>query len=197
MHLRINDTLAKENNQGTLSYERLIGTMSATQHIDDLASDELASAVNATIAYLKARGSGDALARDMAQDAVVRAMRSPKRTDATWATYLITIARRLRIDAAKRHATRVNNAVAVAETCESIETRDALTRLASNEGVVRLGRMLDALPEKQRRSLVLATMHGMSHGEIASVLGCAEGTVSSNISVARATIRKSISKGRR
>ena len=101
--------------------------MDETQTIDGLASDKLASAVNATVAYLKARGSSDALARDMAQDAVVRAMRSPKRTDATWSTYLITIARRLRIDAAKRHATRVNNAGAVAETYESIETRDALT----------------------------------------------------------------------
>ena len=197
MHLRINDTLTKEKTQGILSHERLIGTMSATQNITSLSSVELASAVNATIAYLKARGTSDALARDMAQDAVLRAMRSPKRTNATWATYLITIARRLRIDAAKRHATRVNNSGAVADTYESIETRDALTRVTSNEGVVRLAYMLDALPEKQQRSLVLATLHGMSHGEIASVLGCSEGTVSWNISTARATLREKLSKDRR
>lgn len=168
--------------------------MDATQHITSLPSDKLASAVNATIAYLKARGTSDALARDVAQDAVVRAMRSPKRTSATWSTYLITIARRLRIDAAKRHATRVSNADAVADTYETIETRDALTRVTSNEGVARLGRMLDALPANQRRSLILATMHGMSHGEIAGVLGCSEGTVSWNISTARATLRDKLSK---
>ena len=197
MHLQTIDTLTQNKTKGILSDERLRCTMDATQHITSLPSDELASAVNATIAYLKARGSSDALARDMAQDAVLRAMRSPKRTNATWATYLITIATNRRKDVAKRHATRVNNSSAVAETYETVEHRDALAHAIHREGMVRLGRMLDALPENQRRSLVLATLHGMSHGEIASVLGCAEGTVSSNISVARASIRKSISKDRR
>jgi RNA polymerase sigma-70 factor (ECF subfamily) len=116
-------------------------------------------------------------AQDLAQAAFERAIARRSRFHGGDArAWLFTIGIRLAIDELRRRKRLV-----------------ALTEDAEPEWAMRtepdLWRALDQLDPRQRAALVLATLDGYTHAEIATMLGVREGTVSSWISRSKDRLR--------
>ena len=67
---------------------------------------QVSDAHKAVVSYMLANGLGLADAEDLAQDAIVRALDGFDPSKASLSTYAITIAKRRRIDLARRRSTR-------------------------------------------------------------------------------------------
>ncbi|MEA3075915.1 MAG: hypothetical protein QOF60_823 [Actinomycetota bacterium] len=128
-----------------------------------------------------------ALAEDIAQEAFVRAWRHALAYDArrgTVAGWVLTITRNLALDALRRRARVVGNdrlagvertwtAAGAHDTDEAIDLRDALA----------------ALPEPQRRALLLAAVFGLTAAEVGEREGIPLGTAKTRIRQALLRLR--------
>jgi RNA polymerase sigma factor (sigma-70 family) len=133
----------------------------------------------------------DDLADDAAQEAFVRAWRhadgyDPRRGRV--AAWLLTIARNVAIDRAQmRRATAVDPDT-IASRLE-LAGEDAMPDVGERD---RLHRALAALPDEQRRALVLAVYAGRTAREISELDGVPLGTVKTRIRTAMATLRETL-----
>lgn len=131
------------------------------------------------------------VAEDVAQDTFVRAWRHAATYDARRGrvpTWLLTIARNAALDRARsRPVTPVDPDVVTAE----------LDRAAPNDGLDvadrdYLRRAIAALPDDQRRALVLAMYAGRTAREIAELEGVPLGTVKTRIRAAMGKLRTAL-----
>lgn len=65
-------------------------------------------------------------------------------------------------------------------------------RIAREEEAAAVWRMVNRLPDRQRRALILCRLEGMSMTEAGEVLGCSVGAVESLLSRARAALRAAL-----
>jgi RNA polymerase sigma-70 factor (ECF subfamily) len=127
-------------------------------------------------------------AEDVAQEAFVRAHRSfhQLRDRTRFRAWLVRTAWRLAIDrwrAERRRAQRErrSEAPSMLTTAHAVE---------ADERAARLWRAIDALPEKLRRTIVLAGIEGHDIREIAALLELPEGTVKSRLFLARQKLKQ-------
>ena len=137
------------------------------------------------------RFCGDAdLAADLTQDVFVLAFRElPKfRGDATLATWLHRVAVTVSLNAMRKvKRLREREADLDEARYHEHESGDVDPDLRS-----RVTAAIDALPEGLRLALVMHTLEGYTHAEVASALGIAEGTSKARVFEARAKMRKSL-----
>lgn len=132
------------------------------------------------------------LADDLAQDTFVRALRHAGRFDDRHAmrTWLLTIARRLLINHARRADQRVEaTEYAAAVSAEPGPEHDLLSREDQARMRARLDQALARLTEPQRTAVVLFHQQGLSLREVAQVMSLPEGTVKSHLHRGRAALR--------
>ena len=131
------------------------------------------------------------LAEDVAQETFVRAWRHAATYDARRArvsTWLLTIARNLALDRARlRRATPLDPDAILAQ----LEVRESSAGLDVHERD-RLWTALAALPEEQRRALVLAAYAGRTAREISELDGIPLGTVKTRIRGAMTKLRATL-----
>jgi RNA polymerase sigma-70 factor (ECF subfamily) len=128
---------------------------------------------------------GDAqAAEDVAQETFVRAWRHASTYDARRGPvsgWLLTIARNLALDRARLNGAQPVDPDLVASQLErgrSADYVEGATRIAERD---RLRELLVALPDQQRRALVLATYFGRTAKEISEMDGTPVGTVKTRI----------------
>lgn len=126
-------------------------------------------------------------AEDLVQEALVRAI---ARSDTFQAgtnlrAWLFTILHNVHVNQLRGKAARADEV-----PVESVEAH--LVTPARQEERVELREMMravDALPEEQRKVLLLVAVEGMKYDEVARVLGVPIGTVMSRLSRAREAVR--------
>jgi RNA polymerase sigma factor (sigma-70 family) len=135
------------------------------------------------------------LAEDVAQEAFARAWRHAGAYDSrrgSVPTWLLTITRNLAIDAARlRRAAPVDPAILVSMTGASSDTSPA-TAAEQADDTVRLKAALSALPEEQRRALVLAGICGRTAKEISESEGIPLGTAKTRIRAGMMKLRATL-----
>jgi RNA polymerase sigma factor (sigma-70 family) len=131
------------------------------------------------------------LAEDVAQETFVRVWRHAATYDARRGrvpTWVLAIARNLAIDRARlRSATPVDPEVIASEL--ELATEDAPVDIAERE---RVRQAVVALPDGQRRALVLAMYAGRTAREISELDGVALGTVKTRIRSAMLKLRDTL-----
>ena len=145
--------------------------------------------------YLIRPGSTEGAAEDLAQEALVTVWRKAALFDpaqAAVSTWIFTIARRLRIDAARRH--QLDGA---GDECFEFDRLEAdQPGVAEQADAARLSRRvreaLDRLPPEQAQVLRLSFYDDEPHARIAEELGLPLGTVKSRIRLAVAHLRRLI-----
>ncbi len=143
--------------------------------------------------YLMRTGSSDAAAEELAQDTLVMVWRKAAMFDpaqAAVSTWIFTIGRRLRIDAARRHLLD-----GAGDECFEFDRLQAdQPDVADHADAARQGqRIRDALsrlPPEQAQVLRLSFYEDEPHARIASALGLPLGTVKSRIRLAVAHLRR-------
>jgi RNA polymerase sigma-70 factor (ECF subfamily) len=141
--------------------------------------------------YLMGLGTSAAAAEELVQEtllAVWRKAASFDRTRAGAATWLFTIARNLRIDAARRERTALAYSVDISEEPDAPEQPDTAVSATEREGRVR--EALKTLPVDQVAVIRLAFFQEKAHSEIADELGIPLGTVKSRVRLAMARLRE-------
>jgi RNA polymerase sigma factor (sigma-70 family) len=131
------------------------------------------------------------LAEDVAQETFVRVWRHAATYDARRGrvpTWVLAIARNLAIDRARlRSATPVDPEVIASEL--ELATEDPPVDIAERE---RVRQAVGALPDDQRRALVLAMYAGRTAREISELDGVALGTVKTRIRAAMLKLRDTL-----
>ena len=131
------------------------------------------------------------LAEDVAQETFVRVWRHAATYDARRGcvpTWVLAIARNLAIDRARlRSATPVDPEVIASEL--ELATEDAPVDIAERD---RVRQAVGALPDNQRRALVLAMYAGRTAREISELDGVALGTVKTRIRAAMLKLRDTL-----
>jgi RNA polymerase sigma factor (sigma-70 family) len=131
------------------------------------------------------------LAEDVAQETFVRVWRHAATYDARRGrvpTWVLAIARNLAIDRTRlRSATPVDPEVIASEL--ALATEDASVDIAERE---RVRQAVGALPDDQRRALVLAMYAGRTAREISELDGVALGTVKTRIRAAMLKLRDTL-----
>lgn len=127
------------------------------------------------------------LAEDIAQEAFLRAWRGLDafRGDATFATWLYAIARRVALDEGRRPAVRT---IPVEEVAELADRRGGDPVLRGD-----LERALGALEPAQREAFLLVVVLGLSYQEAGGMTGCPAGTVASRVFRARSRLAAALS----
>jgi RNA polymerase sigma-70 factor (ECF subfamily) len=144
-------------------------------------------------AYLVRNGAGEAQAEEIAQEALLTVWRKAALFDASAAsasTWIFTIARNLRIDAARRE--KRGGAIRVDEAEAEFETDDAPlpdARLAAAEAEARVRAALAALSNEQREVVRMSYFDDRAHAEIAERLKIPLGTVKSRLRLALNRLR--------
>jgi RNA polymerase sigma-70 factor (ECF subfamily) len=156
------------------------------------------SELTAQVPYLRrfARAlTGDAaLADDLVQDCVERALRKQHLFDETRSlrTWLFTILRNLFISGLRRNGrTSTVKSVDDIQAGEDAVRPEQESRLALSDIVM----ALDRLPTTHREVLLLVALEDMSYREIAEVTGVPVGTVMSRLSRARLSLRAILEEG--
>jgi RNA polymerase sigma-70 factor (ECF subfamily) len=140
--------------------------------------------------YLMRRGSDGAVAEELAQEVLLIVWRRAAQFDASRASaaaWIFTIARNLRIDAARR--TQFSQR-APDPTDEPAEVPAADAILAAEDRGVRVGKALAALPAEQAEVIRMAFFDDRPHADIERVLGIPLGTVKSRLRLAILRLRK-------
>lgn len=159
-----------------------------------------ADRVYALVGRMLANRVGGDLVDDVAQEALVKALRGVARfeTDggARLSTWVLTIATRCAIDVLRRERAQGaraerGGAGASATASDSPEQRVALRQLGRH-----VERAMAQLPADQRAVLVLRAYHDFDYDEIAGALEIERGTVKSRLSRARAALREAIDHDR-
>jgi len=131
------------------------------------------------------------IAEDVAQETFVRVWRHAAMYDARRGrvpTWVLAIARNLAIDRARlRSATPVDPEVIASEL--ELATEDAPVDIAERD---RVRQAVGALPDNQRRALVLAMYAGRTAREISELDGVALGTVKTRIRAAMLKLRDTL-----
>jgi RNA polymerase sigma factor (sigma-70 family) len=133
----------------------------------------------------------DDLADDVAQETFVRAWRhaagyDPRRGRA--AAWLLTIARNVAIDRARTRRLAPADPEVIASRLD-LSRQDAMPDVGERE---RVHRALAALPDEQRRALVLAVYAGRTAREISELDGVPLGTVKTRIRTAMFALRETL-----
>lgn len=131
-------------------------------------------------------------AEDLSQETFLRVWAAAGRYDpalAAPATWIYRIALRLAIDRNRRRGFRRFLGLDAAPEPED-EAPGAEARLAGRELLALARRGLSALPDRQRRVLLLRAVAGMTNAEIAATLEISEGAVEQLLVRARAGLRR-------
>ena len=147
-------------------------------------------------AFAMGQGMSGAEAEDLAQDALLNVWRKAHLFDASKATavtWIYSIARNLRIDAARR-AKRVKDLPEDLWQGDTEKPADEALVLA--QSAVTLKDMLATLPEDQMTILRLSFYEDLSHGDIAKALAIPLGTVKSRLRLAMTRLRGSLGLAR-
>jgi RNA polymerase sigma-70 factor (ECF subfamily) len=139
--------------------------------------------------------SGDAaLADDLVQDCVERALRKQHLFDETrnLRTWLFTILRNLFISGLRR-----NGRASAAKSVDDLQAGEDAVRpeQESNLALSDIVMALDRLPSAHREVLLLVALEDMSYRDIAEVTGVPVGTVMSRLSRARMSLRAALEGG--
>lgn len=143
--------------------------------------------------YLMRSGSSDEVAEELAQEALVTVWRKAALFDpaqAAVSTWIFTIARNLRIDAARRH--RLDGAGDECFEFDSLpdDQPGAAEHLDAARQARRLRVAMDQLPPEQAQVLRLSFYDDEPHARIAAELGIPLGTVKSRVRLAVAHLRR-------
>ncbi len=136
------------------------------------------------------------LAEDLAQDAVVRAMKCIDQLDSPAAlrVWLFRIGANVWRDHCRRSSRRKLYEDDVrdqsAHRCLTASAREPVDVIDQREQVEWTQQAMMRLPERQRMVLTLVVCEELSHREIAEVLEISPDAVKANLSVARANMRK-------
>jgi RNA polymerase sigma factor (sigma-70 family) len=132
-------------------------------------------------------------ARDLAQEAFVRALQHEPRRPRAW---LFQVAANLARDEARTVMRRKKHLVLLKSEAESQEASaaDPSGDLAEQEQWARVRRALDTLSEKDRDALLLWDA-GQNYTEIANQLGLAVGAVGTTLARARKRLAKAYAEG--
>jgi RNA polymerase sigma-70 factor, ECF subfamily len=130
-------------------------------------------------------------ASDLAQDVFVRAWRSlgSFKGDAAFSTWLYRIAVNLclnRVSARKLPSEPLDDG----DRFEDARVERPGTALLRGERAQVVRRAIQALPKKQRATVILRVFHQLSHQQIADVLGSSVGAVKANFFHALGNLRK-------
>jgi RNA polymerase sigma-70 factor (ECF subfamily) len=132
-----------------------------------------------------------ALADDVAQEAFVRAWKHAATYDerrGRVSSWLLTITRNLAIDRARIRAVAPTDPDVIASQLD-LAGHDALPDIPERD---RLRRAVAALPEDQKRALVLAVYGGRTAREISELDGVPLGTVKTRIRAAMTRLRATL-----
>ena len=132
-----------------------------------------------------------ALADDVAQEAFVRAWKHAATYDARRgrvSSWLLTITRNLAIDRARIRPVAPTDPDVIASQLD-LAGHDALPDIPERD---RLRRAVAALPEDQKRTLVLAVYGGRTAREISEIDGVPLGTVKTRIRAAMTKLRETL-----
>lgn len=143
--------------------------------------------------YLMKLGAAADLADDLAQEAMLKVWRRAKLFDpakASASTWIFTIARNLRIDAARRAAKPDLDPDDPAFVPEAEPPADILIDRSSRDEKIRAA--FGALPEAQHEVVRLHFIEDLAHSEIAERLSLPLGTVKSRLRLAFEKIRKDL-----
>jgi RNA polymerase sigma-70 factor, ECF subfamily len=139
-----------------------------------------------------------AQAEDAAQESLVRIWKALDSYDgrAALSTWVYAIARNRCLTALERRRAMIS--LSEAEVAEQVEalaanpTEESVEQLAQAERSQQLRELVDLLPERLRRTLVLFYYEERSVSEVALMLGCPEGTVKTNLFRARALLTEQL-----
>lgn len=143
--------------------------------------------------YLMRIGASPELAEDLAQDALMKVWRKARLFDpekASAATWIYTIARNLRIDAARRLARPGLDPEDPALAPEEEPRADDTVERRERDEKIR--RAFSALPPNQHEVVMLHFYEDEPHSAIAEKLGLPLGTVKSRLRLAFEKIRKEL-----
>ena len=143
------------------------------------------------VGFMERSGVGGTDAEEIAQDTMVTVWRKAELYDpaqAAVSTWIFPIARKLRIDLARR-ATRRRNGVASLGEPEIELVDSAETQTLAVEREARVREALSQLSREQATVLRLSFFSEKPHAEIARELGIPLGTVKSRVRLAMAKIR--------
>jgi RNA polymerase sigma-70 factor (ECF subfamily) len=149
--------------------------VAAYQDGEERAATELVARHSAAIArYLYGSGAGADDVEDLVQETLFRAFRklASWRREASFRTWLLTIAGNLLKDQARSRGGRV---VVALEMHDVAGASDPHADLAQRDLESRLGRELARLPRLQREVFLLRAQQGAEYPEIASALGTSAG----------------------
>ena len=141
-----------------------------------------------------------ALAEDLTQETFLRLVRhrAKYKPQATFRTYLYTVARNLFIDRyrSKKSAPRMistdlridEDGATIGDLVPANET-GAVDRLQTKEAAGLVRKALEEIPEPQREVFLLAEAQGLKYREIAAILDVPVGTVKSRMNAAVTRLR--------
>lgn len=150
--------------------------------------------------YRVARGSlrSHELADDATQEAFVKAWHGLMsfRGESSFKTWIFRIAMNAAHDVRARERSRAALGEQLAREGEELVPRQARPRpvedLIREQELERMRSAMERLPDRQRETLRLRVVQGLSIQDVADVLGCPAGTVKANLHHAVANLRKQL-----
>jgi RNA polymerase sigma-70 factor (ECF subfamily) len=143
--------------------------------------------------FLRKAGVSDAQAEDIAQEAMLSVWRKAALFDPSVsgaATWIFTIARNLRIDAARRERRGGGNRVDEVEAEYEVDDQPlADVRIAAVQSEARVREALAVLPSEQLAVIRMSFFEERAHSEIARTLRIPLGTVKSRARLAMRRLR--------
>lgn len=158
--------------------------------------DQLVEQLPSLYRYLYRLCGESHLAEDLAQDAIVRAMKSLDQLDnpAVLRIWLFRIGSNVWRDHCRRSKLRRSFEQQIQDQSipllSATNTPDPVDDVEQREQVQWTQHAMMRLPERQRIVLTLVVCEGLSHREIAEVLDISPDAVKSNLSIARSNLRK-------
>lgn len=148
--------------------------------------DALAENADVVFRFLRRMSGDEERARDLAQDAMVKAILGFRkfRGRSSFRTWLLAIAAN-----AYRDEIRKKRPMRLAEEDTLTDEGRGMDDLVKRLDAERLMGLVSELPARKRSALVLRLELGLSYEEIARVLGCPVGTVRSRIHAAVEELR--------
>jgi RNA polymerase sigma-70 factor (ECF subfamily) len=139
--------------------------------------------------------SDRALAEDVAQETFVRVWKAAPTYDGrrgSVATWLLTIARNLAIDAIRVRRTIPSDPSALVSLLPSSTLGTPGDGVLTHREREQIRAALVGLPDPQRRAIVLATVGGLTASEVSDVEGIPLGTAKTRIRTAMLTLRSKL-----
>lgn len=129
-----------------------------------------------------------ALADDLVQEAILRALRAEAQWDPATSlrAWVFHILRNVFLEQMRRRGTEKRALERLPEPDQPPPAQEARSDMSD------LGRALESLPLPQREALILVGAHGLSHEEAAAVCGVPVGTVKARVARARAALARAL-----